>query len=330
MTDYFYSSARIRVMEKRVVNEEGFARILDAETDREICEILSEYGISAITDTSGSILMEQTLEAILEAAYREVEELLPNDPFVTLWRYPYDCNNIKTAIKCALLGKDPNPMLVSFGTVSRECVLDAVTSHRFDCLPEHMKNAAEEAYSALSKTRDPQTVDLILDKACYEDMLACAEKSNSDMILGWLRAKIDLINFMSSLRLLRMNSVSAEALEERVLLAGGTVPVARWINARKEGTNALQELLNAQKHCELPAKVLASDGYSLTAVETASDNAFMALIREARYLSFGGEVCAAFLLSTEASVRNLRILLSGKKAGIKKETIRERVRLGYA
>ncbi len=330
MADHFYSTARIRVLEKGLVDYNGLMRIIDAESDKEIAEILSEFGIRAFTDEgSDHILTETTLSQLLKTAYDEVEELNNDDPAVLPWRYPYDCTNVKAAIKCALLGIPSQSLLVELGTVPSDKILEAVNARNFDCLPPNMKVAAEEAYSALSKTRDPQTIDLLLDRACFADMLQVAEKSGSSMIVDWIKVRIDLTNLLTAMRLLRMNHVAAAALEERAFLAGGHMSDIAWIRARQEGLGAIRALLATQARYELAIQALASNAL-LTELETIADGILIALVSEVKYLSFGTEVSAAFLLTAETVVKNLRIILSGKHAGLDSETIRKRVRIGYA
>ena len=44
------------------------------------------------------------LLAVLREAYHEVETSVPDPAVFRYFRYPYDCNNIKAAIKCAVRG----------------------------------------------------------------------------------------------------------------------------------------------------------------------------------------------------------------------------------
>jgi V/A-type H+-transporting ATPase subunit C len=55
----------------------------------------------------------------------------------------------------------------------------------------------------------------------------------------------------------------------------------------------------------------------------------MALVKETKFIPLGLEVMVAFLAAHEYEVKNLRILLAGKEAGIPTQTIRERIRESY-
>ena len=56
----------------------------------------------------------------------------------------------------------------------------------------------------------------------------------------------------------------------------------------------------------------------------------MALIRRAKAIPFGAEVPVSYLLACEAEIKNLRILLAGKRAGLDTQVIEARMRDCYA
>ena len=68
---------------------------------------------------------------------------------------------------------------------------------------------------------------------------------------------------------------------------------------------------------------------TLAAVEKNADDRYMEFIRTAKFVPFGAEVPIGYLAGLDASVRNLRILLAGKAAGLSADTIRGRIRNSY-
>lgn len=59
----------------------------------------------------------------------------------------------------------------------------------FSSLPAHMAGSAAEAADVYARTGDPQQIDLILDRACFADMLDTAQGEYSRDLV---RCKIDL------------------------------------------------------------------------------------------------------------------------------------------
>ncbi len=330
MADYLFGSANVRTLENAIVGRDRIAQLAEAKSADEAYALLAEYGVTLCrSEESGAVAREETLLGILRSAYARVTELVPDSGALLLWLYPYDCNNLKAAIKCAARGIEPYSMMFDFGSVSAEQVVQAVATGVFDAFPSEMRTAAAEAVATFAKTNNPQVVDLILDRACYADMLEAARASKNDYVLRIVTAKIDLTNLMILLRVLRMRSGEAgRMLLEEALLSGGQLSTGALLECYASGEDTLWVCLKRSDYRDFADLFYVSDK-SLTAAERIADNALMKIIREAKFIPMGLEVMVAFLLAHEYEVRNLRIVLSGKEAGVDTQTIRERIRDSY-
>ena len=328
MADYLYGSARIRSLESSLIGRERIEVLLGTKDFAALTEKLREFGVEWKRDPeTGTILCEETLLSRLREAYRETQTLCEDDSALRLWLYPYDCNNLKVAIKCFSRGIDPVSMMFDFGTVSAEETVKMVQTGDFSPLPTAMREAAEEATAEYAKTRNPQMIDLILDRACYRDMLMAVQ--GRDFALKLVQKKIDLTNLMMCVRILRMKSGEAgKMLLSEALLAGGTLTHEQLLDWFLGGEEFLWERMSYSSYDRLARTVRESDG-SLTAVERNVDDAWMQEIKTALYIPYGTEVLIAYLLARETEVRNLRILLAGKEAELPAQIIRERIRESY-
>ncbi len=330
MSDYFYSSARVRALETAIVGAEALVRLAQATSAEAAYAQLAEYGITVRRDPSGRAEVEETLLSRLRAAYAELETLIAEqDPrAVMLWRYPYDCNNLKAAIKGFLREIDPLPMTFDFGTVPTEEVCRAVRTKDFSSLPHVLSRGAEEALAVYARTKDPQRIDLTLDRACYREMLDAAEQSGVAFAVRLVKARIDLVNIITCIRVMRMNCGSAgELLLAEALLEGGVLPRDLFEALfHMEERQALERLLYTD-YKTFAESISAGDG--LGAIERAADNAFMAIVREARFVACGPEVLVGYLLGVECEVRNLRVILSGLASGLASDILMERIRDSY-
>ncbi|MBQ8416092.1 MAG: V-type ATPase subunit [Clostridia bacterium] len=327
MADYLYGSANLRARESAIVSGDRIARLADAKTIDEAYAQLSEYGVFIERDPeSGKILREETLLAILKKAYETTQELAPDSEALRLWLYPYDCNNLKAAIKCSVRGIDPRSMLFDFGTVKAEEIVSMVETGNFEGVPDAMQGAAAEAIALYARTQNPQLIDLVLDKACYRDMLSCATASGDSFTQRLVRAKIDLTNVMTTVRILRMNSGEAgKALMEDAFIEGGRLLRTELFGVSEE---ALWERLRYTEYASFADAVLTGNG-SLSSIECSLDDFIMEIVKETKFIPVGLEVMVAFLLAHEYEVKNLRIVLAGKEAGLSPSVIRERIRKSY-
>ncbi|MBO5556620.1 MAG: V-type ATPase subunit, partial [Oscillospiraceae bacterium] len=74
----------------------------------------------------------------------------------------------------------------------------------------------------------------------------------------------------------------------------------------------------------------AVGGGSMTAFELACDNAVNDYLRDAKLIGFGPEPLVAYLAAVEGEITAIRMILTGRLAGIEPQVIRERLRDLYA
>jgi V/A-type H+-transporting ATPase subunit C len=319
--DYLYATARIRAMEASLIGHEKLERMLDQPT---AAEAMAQVGAAAATPAE----REAWFADRLAEAYREVLAMLPAPDAIRFLQYPYDCNNIKAALKCAARGIDCTSMLVGCATLPVEAYPDMVAQGDFSALPRHMAAAADEAQAVFTRTGDPQQIDLILDRACYADM---REAAGTVYTAELVRIKADLTNLMISLRVLRMGLTPANrAMLEAALLPGGDIAAAAMLNALSGGALSLREAVRGSVCEEIFARFDGEEEPTAAVLECACDNAYMKRVQAAKYVSFGEAVPVAYLCAWEYAVKNMRILCAGKDAGLSNDTIRERMRACYA
>ena len=331
-TEYMYASARIRALENRMVGRERLERLVEARSSEEVMDRLAEYGLSPAESADGSLGVEDVgvirdgmLTSALRRAYDEVETSVPDPAVFRYFRYPYDCNNLKAAVKCAVRGIPAGDMLFDFGTVPADKVESLLREGKLNAFPPAMAAAVSAAREAFDKTGDPRRIDVILDRACYEDMLAAVK---DDTLLGWLRAKIDLTNILTTLRILRMNrgGVGADFLAE-ALLRGGTLSPEFFTRLYDEGEESFWSALRRTPYERL---VRAEENQRmLSLVECAADDLYMELVRKDARTPFGAAVIGGYLVGWEVPVKNIRIVLAAKDAKLSTVVIRERIRMSY-
>ena len=330
MADYLFGSANIRTLENAIIGRERIEKLLNTKTIDEAWSFLSDWGVNVLRNSEdGKPLREETLLGILKGAYDRVSELAPDSEALRLWLYPYDCNNLKAAQKAFIRGIDPASMLFDFGTACASDVVKMVAADNYEGLPANMQAAATVAMDEYAKTKNPQVIDLILDKACWRDMLDSAKASGESFVIRLVQTRIDLLNAMMALRILRMKSGEVgKVLFAEAFLEGGTLSQEGLSDCLTSGEEALWAFLRYTSYARFAQDFAKSDG-ALSTAEKLADNFWMSLFLENKFIPMGLEVMVAFLAAHEYEVKNLRILLSGKEAGIATATIRERIRDSY-
>lgn len=329
-TAYMFSSARIRAMETRMLSAEACERFIGADTAEDILESLGDFGCRIVmTEGMGGARVdrEASIMTMLEDAFREVREMLPSPDAVSFLQYKYDCNNIKSLLKCRVRGVEPTGMLSGAGSVALKALTDAVEAGDYSPLPPHMAAAAAEALETCLRTSNTQCIDLILDRACFADMAETAAASGVPFARHYVERLCDLTNAAMALRVVRMGGDSVGRLLDEALLEGGTLAPRCWADAAGQGETAVWALIAGSEIAELGRRAGVSS--SLAEVERASDACMMQLIRSVRWLPFGAELATAYLAGLELGIKNVRIIMAGKDAHLDAETIRSRMRDMY-
>ncbi len=327
-TDYMYGSARVRALETKIVGRERIERMLEARSSGEILSSLGEHGFEVVRSEVGEILREETLMSALVLAYAELDAIEGDRKVTEFLRYPTDCNNIKAQIKCFSRGVDARPLMIDgIGTRTAEEIETAFRDKEYGLFPQNMAAAIPACEEDFAKTKNPQVVDLTLDRACYADMLASAKESGVAYAVRLVETKIDLQNIVTCLRLLRMSlGASGTPMLASAFLEGGTVELSLLTEALSEGENWLSERLLYTRYSAL---LSGDDKLTLGQIEARADEIFGELASEAKYVPFGAEVLIGYALAVENEVKNIRIILAAKDAGWAPDGIRERLRKSY-
>lgn len=325
--EYMYSSARIRALETKIASRERTWHLADAEGAKTVMSQLTDFGFEAVKDGDG-VLREPTLESVLKAGYAEVASMECAEA-VRFLRYQYDANNIKAMIKCASRSISPDSMLLDLGSVSVNEAKRALTDNDYSAYPENMAAAIPEAQEAFASTANPQKIDFIIDRACFADISAAAKASGIDLAIRLAKAKIDLVNIMITLRIMRMELGStAEGVLKDAYIGGGSRELDFYTDALSAGEESLAEELSRGEYESIAAAI--SGGESLSLLEKRADDLWMSIAKGAKRVTFGAEIAIGYIVALEYEVKNIRIILAGKDAGLSPDTIKERLRECYA
>lgn len=319
-TEYLYATAYIRSVEEKGLCRDLLARMLDAPSADDALTLLKE----AYHGVADEIICDE----IVNEAYRTVDDIVSVPDMFAFMRYPYDANNIKTAIKCGVKGTPVEGLMFGCGTLSESAYGMMAETGNFSELPSAIADAAKNAADAFVKTGDPQSIDLPIDRACLEAMMDEADRTGSAFIKATIRIRIDIANVMTALRVARMGSKTADGILATARAEGGSIPKAKLISAATEDApveaiGAVTSVFSAEL-----ADVISPDK-KLGDLERELENRYLAAVYAAKSVSFGCEVPYAYLVAAEYNSKNARIILAGKRAGLPPDSIRERMRLYY-
>ena len=325
-TRYLCVSAYVRALENRLVTESDLNRMIDAAGVDEAARILTDDGYEPM-EAETEAALEQTLRAEREKLMEDLRQFLPDQSLLDLFRIRYDYHNAKVAVKAAATGASADRLLMSGGRFAAEEVLRAVQEGEESILPQHMADAVREALETVASTGDPQLGDFLLDRAYFAELTELAAGIGSQFLTGYVELMVDAANLRTLIRVLRLHK-DADFLMKAVC-PGGRIGVEQLYALAQNG-GGIEEVYRVTDLAEAAALgAEALGGGSLTAFERACDDTLTHALQEAKLIPFGLEPVVAYLAAKEQELQNVRIVMSGRLAGLRPEIIRERMREAY-
>lgn len=316
----------LRAREPKLLNLEKANRMLDAASYEDAAKLLTDCGYPDMSQMTAAEV-ENSLAERRAAIFEEMRGLSPDKELVDLFKLKYDYHNAKAILKAEAMGSDCTHLLSDAGRIPGVKLRELYNEEKFSSLPKTLADAMAEAKAVLARTANPQLADFVLDKAYFAELHAAAEALNSDFLRGYAAIQVDAANLKSAVRTLRMGK-NQDFLAE-VLVPGGSVSVERLMGALdKEGMESLYAHTRLEKAAALGAAAVAGGG--MTAFEKACENAVTDYMRSSALISYGPEAVAAYLSAIEGEIQAVRMILTGRLAGVKPEAIRERLRDLYA
>ena len=322
--DYVYASTRVRAAEGRGTARERLTSFAEAGSAEALTSAVVESGLT------GDFTVRTPSEAA-DAALGYASDLLrssvPDPAVYDFLFYKYDCNNIKVALKESILGSREDSRYFTCGTVSPDVVRDAVCSRSYSLLPENMGKRAKEAQDAYETTKEARSIDLLIDRGCFEDIEKSVAESGVPFFKEYAAALVDSTNYQTFLRISSsgMNPGACSSLISRAALPGGTVVVSVFEDASAADTHEERVAALVMKTDRVEYREALKLFDDPDAVAAAFDKIVDDVTEKAGVKSFGPEVPAVFFIRREAEIRAVRIAASMISTGKSADRIKTRI-----
>lgn len=319
--DYIYAVARIRSKEMGLLTRQDMEQLLACRSAEECLRTLRDKGWQGgegENATAEEMLLSE--EARTWALIHElVEDLSPFDVLLV----PTDYNNLKAAIKCVVTDTPPRDVFLPGGKLDPEALLQCARESDFSSLPEAMAAAGDEAHHTLLQTGDGQLCDLILDKACLEEIHRAGTASEDEVPRRYAELLVATSDIKIAVRACKTKK--DRAFLDKALAACDSLDVEELAKA---ACGTLEDLFEYLRHTPYAdAAEALKESYS--AFEKWCDDTVMDLIRDQKTNPFTVGPLFAYVLARRSEIASVRIILSGKINELAEEVIRQRVRDTY-
>ena len=323
--------SRIWVLETKLIDKAKIERMIEAPSANEVLRILNETEYSNVSSNiKRAEDYEEILSAELKRVYDLVYEISPIKDVVKIMSLKYDYHNIKVLLKGKVLNKDLSSMLINLGSLDLQEIKRKIDGDNFKSLSGNLGKGISEALKAFEETKDPQKIDIILDKYMYKDLVELKKSLNYKFIDNLVKAMIDSTNIRTLLRIKKQNKNRDFAKE--VIVEGGEIDSSKLIALLSETPENIMNKLQSTIYSNIVKEGL--EGYiesdSASLLEKLSDNYIMDLMKGSKLVTFGPEKILSYIYAKETEIKVIRIIMVGKLNNIAEEVIRERLRDIYA
>lgn len=326
---YGASNVLVRVYEKSLLTPDDFERILAAENQEEVLQILSETDYDEYIENMVSDDFETMLTEALKATYERIFEISPNpklNEYVSL-RYTY--HNMKLNIKEQITGDDLSNLYLPISPISLSAIDYAVSSGESTRLPEHYLDSINEARVAYEEFRDLYSVDVIMDRRYLTHLRLLAEEIGDEGLIDYTKRTIDYRNLITLVR--GMNQKRTRNFMNTVLSSSGSIPKEKIIDLGRGDFADVIRFYSATTLDKLVNQVSDDnqENISTMQLEAIIDDEIMMHMHEGKRTAAGPLPILAYIHAKEIEVKNLRIILYAKGMDMEIDEIQGRMRLNY-
>ena len=319
--------ARLRVLETRLLDKAKLDRMIDSDSADDAIKVLheTEYG-NVMTNVKRAEDYEDMLSAELKRIYHEAYDMSPSKELVDIMSMKYTYHNAKVILKGMFLKEDFSYMLINIGKDDVQKMKSSIENNNFSDFNGNMRKALEETISDFESKKDPQRIDIILDKYMFKEMKDIAKALDDKFTNKYIEALIDLTNIKSLLRIKKQNKGRDFLLS--VVIDGGKISNDVLVALLSDATENIPGKLSHTDYVEVLKNGVEDyiKNSSASLLEKLVDNYIMEIMKEAKFIPFGGEPLLAYIYAKETEIKVIRIIMVGKLNNISPEVIRERLR----
>ena len=325
--DFIQGVTRTRVLETRLLSKAQIDRMIEAKDIGEVFKVLNETEYSnAVVGITRNEDYEKILSHELKRVYKLMRDISKDQVIVDLMALKYDYHNLKVLLKERELQKDMSHLYISIGATDFQKIKDGLIEGNFKDMQPEYREAIEAVLKDFEITKDPQRIDLILDKYYFEHLYKMAEDTGIELFVNYVKDMIDFTNIKSSIRLKKQEKDIG--FFEEVILPNGNIDKDVILFTLND---SIENMINRFKNSRISSKLIKGlEDYKttnrLSNLEKYMDDYLVEINKPSKYVNFGPEPIFSYIVAKEAEIKTLRIIMVSKLNKLSPDATRERVR----
>lgn len=320
-----YSNARVKCFENSLLTSEKLTRMVFADNVAEAIKVLTEggYGAGVSAENYDEILNEE--EAKLSSF---IAESMPPKSGMESFLIKNDYHNSKSLTKAKFMQEaNADYMLSPQGLIEIDKLKVAINSDNFADLPVAMNRALTLIKTTQEKnTITPRQIDIILDKAMYEDIIAIAHKSKVNSIIKYWQCDIDFINITTFLRSRNIGKDYDFFAES--FIVGGQLTLEMFKSCYYSPIEIFGDKIKYTAYGKYCLDAIIKSNMPL--IEASRDNFLLDIFKKDKNDVFSIAPIAGYYVAKKFEIKQVRMICILLKNNIDKAQIKMRLRELYA
>jgi len=328
--DYGYACARVRELEKSLLNQEILDKMIESQDLENAIKVLAERNLNEYTfENTEPLAIENHLVNILKKTVKLIKEISPYPYLFELFNWKYDFHNLKVLLKTKILDKKEKAPIYEIGNLSQDILKAAVFDGKYQSVPILIERFIKQSEELYMKYEDLQLMEFSLDKAYYEILFNNLEDINQPFLFYFYKTEIDLLNIIIACRC-KVRHIKKANLSE-ILIKYGYFSPQKIIGIYENSVHSWPNYFQKTDYSSLVEDGIKhwQENKSLLEIERLSDNFLLNLLKIGRYTSFGLESVIAYYYAKDNDIKNIRMILNGKRYLLPKDVIRKSIRNSY-
>ena len=223
--EFVQPSVTTRIFEKSLLTKSDFERLIETADIEDAIRALQETTYKEeISKLSAAQNYEEALDNMLLDFYKKMYEMTREDLVVDLLALKYYYHNLKVVLKEYILGEDLEYLYYKLENFPRDEIKKSIDTGASVEYSDVVREAMEE----YEKWKNPQDIDIFIDKKYFEHLKKIAKESKVELFDKYVRNLIDFTNIATVLRCKRQDR-TIDFLK-KVLVEGGSIEVGELEN----------------------------------------------------------------------------------------------------
>ena len=263
------------------------------------------------------------LDGLMKDTFDLMKHLAPVELIWRIFALYYDIHNMKLVVKQRLSGKKLDSLAISYGSYSLPTIRSAAVRESDNILKN--ETLTEGFFEAL-RAKEMYDIDFIMDKTYFRSLKELARQLDVTGITEFVTEKIDLFNisvFFQSRAAGSPDGYFAKAFSDQ-----GSYPLNVWQMYIGGGPGEAEKFPLWRSYQPM-WEASESRQQLFEELDVLIDNYLIEKTKACKFISFGIEPICAYFFNKFMEIKNVRILLTGKKNNYSSYEIRRRMRIPY-